>query len=97
MYIVLDSKDCKKIAEVIAEHENEEEVSVTIGGVHFDVEYHLEVEGHYEDDYLTGTGAWVTTSVDFTLYDVKVEDGEDIAIDYNDHLIEKEVIDWFND
>lgn len=97
MFIVLNSNDCKKIAEVIAEHEEEEEVSVTIGGVHFDIEYHLDVEGHCEDDYLTGTGAWVTTSVDFTLYDVKVEDGEDIAIDYDGDLIESEVRDWFND
>lgn len=98
MYIVLKSEECKKIAKAIFEQNSDtREVVVTIANLNLVVNYSLEIDGYYEDDYFNGTGAWVTTSVDFTLHDVKVEGCEDIAISCDSNIIENEVKEYFND
>lgn len=87
MYIVLDEQDYKAIADVIADSNIEDgHEYVEIQGLEFAVKFTKEVDGYYEDEYDTGTGAWVTTSVYVRIYSITYSD---IVIEFNSSKLEK--------
>lgn len=70
MYIQLEQKDYDAIAEMIAMATDEN--SIFYDDI-IQVCYSVEVDGYREDDYYDGTGAYVTTSVDVNISDVKCD------------------------
>ena len=53
------------------------------------IEYSYDVDGYVEDDYYNGTGAFVKTSVDFSIDSVECynEDGEDTESNFDEDTL----------
>lgn len=68
MYIVLEDDDYKDIAQQIIDERCDKGVLYTdISGVDcFEVAYTCDVDGYTENDYFSGTGAFVATSAQAT-------------------------------
>ena len=74
MYIELEEKDYREIAQMIADSDiNSGSEYVNIDGLEFEVQFTKDVEGYYEDNYDNGTGAWVCTDAVVHVYDVSCE------------------------
>lgn len=87
MYIQLEQKDYDAIAEMIAMATDEN--SIFYDDI-IQVCYSVEGEGYREDDYFDGTGAYITTSIDVDLKEVKC-DG--IEVRYNHDKLKKAIED----
>jgi hypothetical protein len=70
MYIQLEQKDYDAIAEMIAMATGDN--SIFYDDI-IEVCYTVEGEGYREDDYYDGTGAYITTSIDVNISDVKCD------------------------
>ena len=87
MYIQLGQKDHEAIAEMVAE--NPCEPYVLYEGL-IEIRYEVDGTGYREDDYFDGTGAYITTSIDVDLKEVKC-DG--IEVRYNHDKLKKAIED----
>lgn len=86
MYIVLEQKEYQKIAQAIADaNEDRGTICVEIDGFEFDVKFEKSVKMYNEDDYRNGTGAWVVSSADVSVKHIK---HGDVIVDYNRYDIE---------
>lgn len=91
MYITLEDKDVREIANMIAEKACSSDSTTTgylkINDVELEVRFDKHIDGYYEDDYNDGTGAWVTTRACVTLHEISVCD-MNVKVDYERRMIE---------
>lgn len=90
MVIELTNSDYQAIANMIAssqEYDEQTSEIVESNNMLFEVHFKKSVQGYVEDDYYNGTGAWVCTSADVSLYDIICLD-EGIEVSYNSREIE---------
>ena len=89
MYIKLDQSDYDMIADIIA-NEDDECKSVYYSDLDILVSFYKNTSYHKDDDYYSGTGAFVTDSVDFQLNELSC--GE-VELRYSHSQLEKTIID----
>lgn len=92
MYITLEDKDLRVIANKIFEKEcvnNESTITdyIIIDDLELEIKFNKEIEGYYEDEYENGTGSWVTTRAIVTIHDISACD-LNINVDYDKNSIE---------
>ena len=94
MKIVLENKDIKEIASLIASDQKDRgSVLYCAGGLEITVEYTTFIEGYMENDYFNGTGAYVVTSAEVVIDDiysdaeVEVECDEKLLVQYAEDYI----------
>lgn len=68
-------------------------IEVEVNNILVVVDGCFEIDGHCEDDYFTGTGAWVTTYVSVCIDSVEAydEDGNEVDVDCDFTEIERGV------
>lgn len=89
--MTLTAIDYREIASMIEEGTNSIEY-IKDGEILF-IECNLEEDGYTEDDYFSGTGAWVCTdrSLSVEIADSYTEDGEQTENDFDEYELYKAV------
>lgn len=82
MKLVLDNNELEIISQEIADNYNDEQICIDFNGVEIVVEYDCDVSGYIEDDYFSGTGAYIVTGVDLTIKNLFTVD-MDLDVEYD--------------
>lgn len=87
----LTDKDYEALAYQV--EEGEDFATLEKDGEELEIRYECEEDSYQEDDYLNGTGAWVTTAVNLRVLNVSCtnEDGDEVDNDFDEWKLYQEV------